>query len=801
MIKQISLSQHIKYQLNEDVIDKDMINEGLFDKMKSFWSGTASIWGNLTSAVGGGESGGKNKVLDALKSQMKELKDEEKKKMKDFQDAKENKLVEKVKAKYALKKKQMSLKWDKKIKEQNSLKDRYKSEASFFGKSNRIYSDSEMKAIEARLDADFTEIDPDAAPTGAAKIRENMSLLLRKEDGTLRSEQELKKFIKGKGASIWKDFNVTMEENQGDIMKALESGGYKDYIKEVAADAIDRQAIDRDMSEQEERKTLCENTESALAKYSEMREKYKKAKEDVGKFGDEEITDSNAADLLKNCFSETDTPEDVTAKLKSMGLSEEQINQVTGARATASAIKDELDLSSLTDDERSAIITAMKTAKQSAESKLAEYPNPNDEESNAYQTLSEEDKRAIETAKNAIRAAQADENGEVNDDDIDFDNYPAESIQSLQEEAKAEKEAASKKINELQQKKDDYDSEEAAKQQHAKEVHETVKQRGELGELKNTDEYKAAAKEIDPDLNPGEIKKEVDGKKVRGFEDADGNFHQIPDVSDEEGYKKYEEERKMALAAKPLKGTPVLKKQEDGTYTATYPDGTEETGLSKADAAKKLIEAETARKERTEIEEGKKMVADKLKKMTAKEFNELKEKADNGDKSAKALMKVYDSAVNDEDFFKDAGSISQSLVDSAKKNIEGSEIDFDYRKEGREDEQDADNDEDIDDGNGGKKKLKDLDDTDVKDEKGNPLKNPAKEYHKKTYKRGDKTFTTKSYYDSDGKNPISPKEYNERVEKFKTAYKKKNESSLSTYITNLVENKNKIKSIKLSITF
>jgi hypothetical protein len=799
MIKQISLSQHIKIQLDESKVNESIVNEGLFDKMKSFWSGTASIWGNIKSAVGGESEKGGNKVLDTLKDQMKQMQAAEKDKIKKFQEAKENKLAEKIKAKYALKKQQMSLKWDKKIKEQQSIGNKYKEEANFFSKTTRIYSDSEMKAIEARLDNDFTEADPASVPTGAAKVRENMMLLLRKEDGTLRTDEELKTFVQNEGKEIWKEFNNGVEANADDIRATLESGGFQEYMAEVAADAADRAQLDNDINDADDRHKLCEGTETSLKKYKEVKDKYKEAKAAVDKFGDaDEIDDSNANDLLKGAFNETDSPEDVKAKLKSMGLSDEQVDQVCAGRATASAIKGELDLSSLTSEQRSSIISSMNAAKQAAISKLDSNPNPDDPESNGYAALSEEDRNAIENARDIIKASHTDENGNVGE--INWDTVDTT---ALEEEAKAEKETAKKKLTELQDKKADLEAAEAAKQQAAKEAHETVKQRGELKELKDTDAYKDAVKAQDPDLNAGEIKKEVNGKQVRGFEDANGKFHPIPDIGDEEGYKKYEEERMIALAAKPLKGSPVIKKQSDGTYTATYPDGTEETGLSKEDAAKKFAEAERDRKERNDIEEGKKMVAERLKKMTADEYNKLKKKADDGDESARALMKVYDKAVNDEDFFKDSSTISQKLADDAKKNIENSEIDFDYRKDGREEESnkedDADSDEDNEDGT--KKKLRDLDDTDVKDENGNPMKNPAKEYHQKTYKRGDKSFTTKSYYDKDGKNPISAKEYKERVEKFKAAYKKKNESSLSQHIANLVENKSRIKSITLSIKY
>ena len=61
---------------------------------------------------------------------------------------------------------------------------------------------------------------------------------------------------------------------------------------------------------------------------------------------------------------------------------------------------------------------------------------------------------------------------------------------------------------------------------------------------------------------------------------------------------------------------------------------------------------------------------------------------------------------------------------------------------------------------------------DEQDEKGNSKKDPKKVWKPKTYKRGNKTFRTKSYYNKKG-DSISAKEYKERVAKYN---KQKNES-------------------------
>ena len=67
--------------------------------------------------------------------------------------------------------------------------------------------------------------------------------------------------------------------------------------------------------------------------------------------------------------------------------------------------------------------------------------------------------------------------------------------------------------------------------------------------------------------------------------------------------------------------------------------------------------------------------------------------------------------------------------------------------------------------------------------------NPASIWHKKSYKRGDKTHQTKYYYDKDG-NSISPEEFNDRMKKYQE--KKAKKESLLSYIYNIINEDKKI---------
>lgn len=70
----------------------------------------------------------------------------------------------------------------------------------------------------------------------------------------------------------------------------------------------------------------------------------------------------------------------------------------------------------------------------------------------------------------------------------------------------------------------------------------------------------------------------------------------------------------------------------------------------------------------------------------------------------------------------------------------------------------------------------DLEDDEV-DDKGNSTgkKDPRKIYKRRTYKRGDKTFKTKSYYDKKG-NSISAKDFKEKIANFEKTKKQKDEN-------------------------
>ena len=115
------------------------------------------------------------------------------------------------------------------------------------------------------------------------------------------------------------------------------------------------------------------------------------------------------------------------------------------------------------------------------------------------------------------------------------------------------------------------------------------------------------------------------------------------------------------------------------------------------------------------------------------------------------------------------------MTDEKGQEIEIEKEDFEKAKEKVvDDEKEGDERTDNDD---------DLEDDDV-DDKGNSTgkKDPRKVYKRRSYKRGNKTFKTKSYYDKKG-NSISAKDFKEKVANFEKKNKTKDESfSITDYL-------------------
>ena len=202
------------------------------------------------------------------------------------------------------------------------------------------------------------------------------------------------------------------------------------------------------------------------------------------------------------------------------------------------------------------------------------------------------------------------------------------------------------------------------------------------------------------------------------------------------------------------------------------------------DAEKTIEELENEKKEALLKE-----TDEEKKKQIEKEYDEKIKAAQNkvNDAKTKALEKTGEE--DKIEFKDDDGNIYTKDGDKYKmKDSDGEEIDInkedfesEYKKYTQKDEEDdakddderVDNDDDLEkpefSTSGGKVTY---------DEKG---KDPRKFWKKRTYKRGDKTFKTKSYYNKHGVS-ISAEEFNNKIKNFEKKQKKTKNESLVEYL-------------------
>ena len=189
----------------------------------------------------------------------------------------------------------------------------------------------------------------------------------------------------------------------------------------------------------------------------------------------------------------------------------------------------------------------------------------------------------------------------------------------------------------------------------------------------------------------------------------------------------------------------------------------------------KIEENEDLKKAAEEVIKKKKEEIDKQIKEQDKiisDYNSAKDEVNNankkGEEPKQEPKKEDDDSFETEDgtkyYIKD-GKYYMETPDGDKEEVE--KEDWEKEKENAvDDEKEGDERTDNDD---------DLEDDDV-DDKGNSTgkKDPRKIYKRRTYKRGNKTFKTKSYYDKKG-NSISAKDFQEKVANFEKSNKQKNE--------------------------
>ena len=334
--------------------------------------------------------------------------------------------------------------------------------------------------------------------------------------------------------------------------------------------------------------------------------------------------------------------------------------------------------------------------------------------------------------------------------------------ESLGDMVKAKKE-------ELENKKEAIKKAEEEKEKRSSEIKTQVKDaKAAFAERENQRADAKFTKEVDAAKNdyiPGTTKND---KGKIGYYDGE-EFKERPSKDDpdfKEKMKEWEKGRVKAILDPSKKqkemlntgDTVKIKIKKEGDDVKYYKvdingDPTECSRDEALETEKKLM----AKKETDTAKKAVKTAFDKGKPYDGVEKNDVESETNTSE----------DNSFEDEDgnTYKKEGD-KYIMTDEDGEEIEIDKEDFEKAKEKAvDDEKEGDERTDNDD---------DLEDDEV-DDKGNSKKDPRKIYKRRSYKRGNKTFKSKSYYDKKG-NSISAKEFKEKVANFEKSKKQKDEN-------------------------
>ena len=362
------------------------------------------------------------------------------------------------------------------------------------------------------------------------------------------------------------------------------------------------------------------------------------------------------------------------------------------------------------------------------------------------------------------------------DEEIDL----AEKIkdpESLGDLVKAKKENLESKKEEIKKAEEEKEKRSSEIKTQAKDAKAAFAERAnQRADAKFTKEVEAAKN----DYIPGTTKND---KGKIGYYGDDGEFKVRPNKDDpdfKEKIKEWEKGRVKAILNPSEKQKEMLdtngtvkikiKKDSDGNvkYYKVDIDGNEK----ECDSREEALEIEKKLMAKKETDVAKKAINtafDKGKSYAGVEKNDVETETNTSEDNS------FETEDGTKYYIKD-GKYYMETPDGDKDEVK--KEDWEKEKENAvDDEKEGDERTDNDD---------DLEDDEV-DDKGNSTgkKDPRKIYKRRTYKRGNKTFKTKSYYDKKG-NSISAKDFKEKVANFEKS-KKQNDESFN--ISNFLKDK------------
>lgn len=809
MKNQTSLSFHLNKKLNES----NQINEGL-----GLFTGLFQAIGSITAMISPKE----NAMTALMKEQKNKSKENIKKRLDALKSSKENAQLAKMKAAFAARERQLDLRNQDKVNRFKAMEQKFKRTESTMSKTNGRYSDSELSSMESRWDRELNNLNGQTIPEGMDKVRENMALILRKPDGTLRTDEERQTFIENEGKSLWDECQEITGKHESDIKKAMQDPSYSEFVDEWGESSQRMDELKEKKNQLAEKEQRLQEGQKKIQKIKDLRKQVEPVKKKLEEANANFEQGGTFYDKDKFEGGDQETKEAIAIATKSIYDSLDDSTK-EDADKRAKAIKDALIKQGFPKEIAEKISTSdFPVSKDSSEdewkTKFAGEGESilKDVDSDQLQKIRDGYGKARIKAEN-MRDSYREQYNSMPDPDIeshpansgnaDIDAYKEmdETDRTLcdpdTEEGKAEleqlnqaKAEADKKIREIE------DSEEA-RQRAAAEVHKQVEFRSTMGDFKDDIENEIS------ELAPGEYKDE-NGKI--GYKDYTVNPPEFrpkkENMSDKER-EEYSKQLSASLALAPVpsaegtEGYVEIKKKvvkdadgQDQVEWYKVVDG-EEKKISEDDAKKIAIDNAIKSNQRADVIAAKTNVKDAIvalsKKETPEEIEEyLKDKTPAEKEAIKKALQ------NPDQFFKGVDEVDglDSEIQKALSSDTASVFkEYAHDELGVEDKDwsEFNSDEKEEEA----KNAKFDDESDMEDESDNEedrkKQDPHKVWRRKTYKRGDKSFKTKSYYNKKG-NSISAKEFKEKVRAYNQS---QSSSSLSAYIANLNENKQSIRHI------
>lgn len=803
-----SLSLHLNNQiLTKSYIIESENSKGLFGSICGMFAG---IFGSVSYSSEAQKA--RKEVLDNKKKTLAEM-------QKKLKEAKDKKNAASIKARGGAELQQWKLR-------QQALIDRIKAEeleikqlGDKLSKTTERYSGDEIKQFVAKIDKLEKGLG-EQERTSIDKIKDKMLTYMVDNNGKLLDDKEIAKNLEDsvKDEEFRKHFEKTLES--AGIPK--ESDGTYKIDDKLAKQLIQLQA-DNGIGETEEQlndklelanKELTE-FEAREKAYNEAKTKNESAKTKIKEIEDKEKSLSDKLGSKTGIFSKKidlskinpdNLPDNVKEKIAG------KLKKVESISSSDIKFTQPADADDIGKYKKDAIIEYLKSKEVSDPDKLynklkedSDFKtkleeiggNPDDidiNDNDVNKKLAEllnTDKVKSEINKNLEESHQQ----KIEDFKKSLTEYQEShsQLEDLKKEQKETEEIINTHKEEFDKPKTYIDKRRKELQSNVSKLEDniqTVKNAGSLVEaqakeainrIKNDNEQEALNKIIPGvkdkiknnylDLNAGERYNPDNGEI--GIYDKDGEFIKRPDMSDENSseVKAYKQKRNEAIVGGyGPKNTVNFDVQFKDGKPQVFMDGELQDTSNKDDMdvfRDYYIsqEANTAKSE--DVDRERKTLIENSKKRLTELTNKDSEKLSKTEKEELENLKELVNHIPDdkkEDFKDFIGD-----VEKTKKPSGGS---------GEDDEDDAqDDDERIDNDD-------DLED-DEEDENGNSKKDPRKIWKQRTYKRGDKKFKTKSYYNKKG-NSISKDEFKERLANFERSQNESLVNSLKNYI---IENK------------